>query len=191
MTGDRRSTFHVRFALAALFALALLPGGSGRARAEDGRDAAVHDARLDSLVGSWTVRREIRGEVAGNTLDAQWVLDHRFLSLHYRDVARPMQYEAQVYVGWDEERRAYVAHWLDVFGGRFSETLGYGAWEADSLLFVFEYPEGRFENCFRWHPALHEWTSRLVSVDSAGVRHPFAFDRMRRVPVKARGQGTR
>jgi hypothetical protein len=167
---------------AALFALAAVPAGPARA---DEAGCAYRDARLDALVGSWQVRREIRGEVVGNTLDAEWVLDHRFLRLHYRDVARPMQYEAQVFLGWDEVRRVLVAHWLDVFGGRFSETLGYGTWEGDSLKLVFDYPDGRFENCYRWYPDKREWTSRSVSIDSAGVRQPFANDVMRRAPARA------
>lgn len=32
----------------------------------------------------------------------------------------------------------YVAHWLDVFGGRFSETLGFGKREGNSIRFLFE-----------------------------------------------------
>ena len=30
-------------------------------------------------------------------------------------------YEAQVFIGWDEKRSRYVAHWIDVFGGPYSE----------------------------------------------------------------------
>jgi hypothetical protein len=49
-------------------------------------------------------------------------LDHQFLRLEMKDVATPPAYEATVYIGYDKTGERYVAHWLDVFGGRFSET---------------------------------------------------------------------
>lgn len=168
-----------RAALAVVLAVSL----ASAVRA-DGAEGELRDAKLDRLVGHWNVRREIRGEVVGNTLDARWVLNHRFLELHYRDVKRPMEYEAQVYVGWDEQRQACVAHWLDVFGGRFSETLGYGTWQGDSLVLVFDYPDGRFENSYRWYPERGEWTSRMNAIDSTGARSLFGADRI--TPAAAR-----
>jgi hypothetical protein len=55
-------------------------------------------------------------------------------------------------VGYDNTSERYVAHWLDVYGGRFSETLGYGRRSSDSIEFVFEYPAGPFHTTFSWKP---------------------------------------
>ncbi len=165
----------------------LLAASFAPAARADGADGAFRDAKLDRLVGHWNVRREIRGEVVGNTLDARWVLNHRFLELHYRDVKRPMEYEAEVYVGWDEQKQSCVVHWIDVFGGRFSETLGYGSWRGDSLVLTFDYPDGRFENSYRWYPERGEWTSRMESIDSTGARSLFGADRITRATARPRG----
>lgn len=143
-------------------------------------DARFEDARLDRLAGHWIVAREIRGEVVPNRLDAEWVLQHRFLRLHYTDPAKPPQYEAMVFVGWNRERAEYVAHWIDVFGGDFSETLGHGRVEGDSIVLVFPYPDGDFRNTYRWWPASGSWTSRGESQDSTGAWRPFMSDRFTR-----------
>lgn len=41
-----------------------------------------------------------------------------------KDVSSPPNYEAMVFIGYDNTSERYVVHWIDVFGGRFSETLG-------------------------------------------------------------------
>jgi hypothetical protein len=75
---------------------------------------AFHDALLDNLVGDWHVEREFGdGRTAENTLHAEWMLDHQFIELHYRDVATPPKYEAMVFIGYDAEEQRYVCHWID------------------------------------------------------------------------------
>ena len=48
----------------------------------------------------------------------------------------------------------YVAHWIDVFGGRFSETLGYGKRVGNKINFIFEYTDGPFRTNLIWNAAL-------------------------------------
>jgi hypothetical protein len=43
------------------------------------------------------------------------------------------QYEARVYIGYDSTSKNYVVHWIDMFGGRVSETLGHGTREGNSI----------------------------------------------------------
>lgn len=167
-------------ARAAALALAILVLPAG-ARAAAPAEARFDDALLDRLAGRWSVERWIRGEVVRNTLEAEWVLEHRFLRLHYRDVATPPQYEADVYVGWNRARGEYVVHWIDLFGGDFSETLGHGRAAGDSIVLEFPYPSGKFRNTYRWFPATALWTSRGESQDSTGAWRPFMTDRIRRV----------
>ena len=54
------------------------------------------------------------------------VLQRQFLRVHMKDLATPPDYEAMIFIGYDNASERYVAHWIDVFGGRISETLGYG-----------------------------------------------------------------
>jgi hypothetical protein len=115
----------------------------------DGPARVFRDDLLDHLVGRWTLTRTIRGKVVENVVDADWVLNHQFLRLTMRDIATPPAYEAVIYIGYDNTSERYVAHWIDVYGGRFSETLGYGKREGNILRWVFEYPDGPFHNTFQ------------------------------------------
>ena len=42
------------------------------------------------------------------------------------DKRRDSRNEAEVFFGYGNMSEQYVAHWLDTFGGRYSEVLGYG-----------------------------------------------------------------
>jgi uncharacterized protein DUF1579 len=152
----------------------------------DGRDNPFHDALLDNLAGDWHVDRKLgRGRKAENTLHAEWVLNHQFMLLHYRDVATPSKYEAMVFIGYDNASERYVVHWIDVFGGRFSETLGYGKREEgkNAIHLVFEYPDGPFHNTFTFDPESKTWTS-LLRQKEKGQWSIFAEDKCTRVGFK-------
>jgi Protein of unknown function (DUF1579) len=111
---------------------------------------------------------------------AEWVLNHQFLRLHMKDVKVPAAYEAMVFIGYDNTSDRYVAHWIDVFGGGFSETLGYGQKTGNSIKFVFEYPDGPFHNTFTWSPAAKTWTFLGEMKDDAGTWRIFAEDILRK-----------
>ena len=170
-----------------LFALALtivsLNFGNAFIRAQeplDGPNRPFKDELLENLVGDWKLTRQIRGRMAQNTVQVEWVLNHQFLRIHMRDVATPAQYEAMVFVGYDNASGRYVVHWIDVFGGRFSETLGYGKRDGNSIKFVFEYPDGPFHNTFTWNAAGKTWTFLMEQKNKEGKWTTFATDTLRR-----------
>jgi len=66
--------------------------------------------------------------------------------------ASEKRYEATWFLGYDPVSEKLVLHLFDVFGARFSETLGYGTREGNSIHFTFEYPDGAFHTTFRWSP---------------------------------------
>ena len=132
----------------------------------------LRDATLDALQGRWLLAGHVQGDSVNYHGYGEWVLGHQFLRLNLRDVAVPPQYEAHVYIGWDAERKQYVAHWLDVFGGRFAETLGYGTLEGDELRFRFEYPDGPFRTTFILRKAGFELGMKSRARD--GAWKPFA-----------------
>jgi len=142
----------------------------------DGRNRIFRDELLDKLVGSWKVTRKIRGQTVENSLRAEWVLNHQFLLVHMKDVANPPAYEAMVFIGYDNTSERYVVHWLDNFGGRFSETLGYGQRSGNSIKFVFEYPDGPFHNTFTWNEKTRGWNFLAQSKDKTGKWVVFAED---------------
>lgn len=146
----------------------------------DGRNVMFRDQLLDNLVGDWKLTRKIREQSVENSVRVEWVLNHRFLRIHMKDAANPPVYEAMVFVGYDNTSERYVAHWLDNFGGRFSETLGYGTRSGDSIKFVFEYPDGPFHNTFTWSPATKRWTFLGEQKNRAGKWTVFAEDLLSR-----------
>jgi hypothetical protein len=137
----------------------------------------LEDPFLENLVGKWKIERRIHGALLANSLEAKWVLQHRFLLLHMKDVANPPKYEALVLIGWDPTNERYVAHWTDTYGGGFS-AMGYGTRDANSIEFKFEYPDGPFYNTFNWEPGSKGWTMNLENTGKDGKRVTFAQDRV-------------
>ena len=78
------------------------------------------DSLLDRFVGKWEVTGKAVGDEVLQSCDLDWVLNHQFLRIHFLDVKkRPPEYEALIFLRYDNMSDRYVMHWLDVFGGRF------------------------------------------------------------------------
>ena len=137
---------------------------------------SVQDDLLDKLVGTWHIVREFKSRKAENSAMVEWVLNHQFLRIHMKDVMEPPKYEGHIYIGFNAAENRYVAHWIDVFGGQFSETLGLGTREGNSISFRFQYPDGLLTNVFTYRPDSNSWISRIDQQDEAGEMRPFCVD---------------
>ena len=158
----------------------------------DGENSLFQDALLDKLVGKWRVKGRIAGQPIRHACDADWVLNHQFLRVHFIDASaignqdakakeRKAEYEAEVFIGYDNVSERYVAHWLDTFGGRFSESLGYGRREgANAVKFVFEYPDGPLHNTFSWKVDGKAWSILIEQKDARGKWTVFAEEVLER-----------
>ena len=145
----------------------------------DGPKRQFRDDFIENLVGDWQLSRQIRGRTVANTVRAGWVLNHQFLQLHFEDVARPAEYEAIVLIGYHHAEEQYVAHWCDVYGGKYS-AVGIGRRSGDTIRFDFQYPEGPFSNTFAWDPQTKQWTFTMESRPKDGPPKLFAVDTLRR-----------
>ena len=157
----------------ALLALALMLPGGLFGQSLDGPNHIFSDDLLEHLAGKWSLTGDIAGRKATHSVEAEWVLNHQFLRIHEKDTAagvpgEHVAYEAIVFVGRDNMSERYVAHWLDVFGGRWSETLGYGTRSGDAIEFVFEYPDGPFHTVFLWQPQKNAWEWEMRSRGTNG-----------------------
>ena len=171
--------------LLALYAGALRGQERTPPAALNGPQAAVQDSLLDRLVGRWTMSGAVRGKPATLNLDADWVLQHRFLRLVMMDVKQPAAYEANVYIGDDPVGERFVAHWLDNFGGWWSETLGYArhsgaAARRTALTFVFDYPDGPFHTTFTLGDDGSTWSVLMQDRGPDGNWREFAHYAVRR-----------
>jgi hypothetical protein len=158
----------------------------------DGPNRPFNDNLLDGLVGKWNVTGTIAGQSIRHFCVADWVLNHQFLRVHFvdvgsgspqhqRDSKEHAPYEAIAFVGYDNMSERYVAHWLDIFGGRFSETLGFGKRENDeSIKFVFEYQSGPLHNTFSRNTAKDTWSVVIEQKDDKGKWTLFANEILER-----------
>jgi hypothetical protein len=146
----------------------------------DGPKARFDDPFIANLAGDWELTRSIRGKTITNKVKAEWVLNHQFLQLHMIDVATPPGYEAIVLIGYSHADHEYIAHWTDVFGGKYS-AMGRGRLVGNSIEFVFQYDDGPFYNTFTWNADDRSWTFNMQNADKSGKRTPFATDVLRRI----------
>jgi hypothetical protein len=148
--------------------------------------AGWRDDLAGHMAGTWKMAGKVMGHDAHHTVEAEWVLNHQFLRIHEKtDATAPSsehQYEANWYLGFDPLSERYVLHLLDVFGARFSETLGYGVRDGSSIRFVFEYPDGPFHTTFRWSQEKDTWQWLMEQKDKKGAWTPFADLTLTRTP---------
>jgi hypothetical protein len=139
---------------------------------------APPDELLDHLSENWIVAGNVMGHPAHHQVDAEWVLNHQFLRIHEKTAddapTSERRYEAFWFLGYDAVSERYVMHLIDVFGPRFSETLGYGVRSGNEIRFTFEYPDGPFHNTYLRSPEKNAWEWRLEQKNSKGVWMPFA-----------------
>lgn len=140
---------------------------------QDGPGHPFQDSLVARLAGEWSMTGDMRGQAQNYTLKAEWVLGHQFLRMEMKGD----QYEAVSYIGYDNASERYVAHWIDIFGGRVSETLGYGKREGNSIHFVFEYPDGPFRSDYTLDPKTG-WKVDMTQKSSTGAWQDFAHYRL-------------
>jgi len=161
--------------------VALVPARSGAQASAEWRDDLV-----DHMAGAWKLEGQIKGHDAHHEIQAEWVFNHQFLRIHEKtNASAPSgehRYEATWFLGYDPVSDRYVLHLLDVFGGRFSETLGYGVRDGNEIRFVFEYPEGPFHTTYRWSSEKDTWQWLMQQKDEGGKWTNFADLKLTRVP---------
>jgi len=143
-----------------------------------GPPPALKDPFLDNLVGDWNVARKMgNGRSIETAVRGEWVLKHQFIQLHYGSGGPGLEYEALVFIGFDEAGKIYICHWLDVFGGHFS---GVGRGKPDPNLlgieFLFDYNDGSLTNKFGFDAETKTWTS-LIRQEEDGQWKTFAEEK--------------
>jgi hypothetical protein len=139
----------------------------------------VSSPLLDHLAGKWLMQGTVGKQAVKHDFDAEWVLQHHYLRFHEisrekNDKGDP-QYEATVFIGWNEKTKQYACAWLDVYGGATSESIGLAMPKENELAFVFtdEHGDTSFTNTFTYDPKINAWENRLDNVVK-GEAKPFA-----------------
>ena len=130
----------------ALVVVALLVSASLPAAAQE---PDFQDSLLDQLAGNWVMTGTIAGAETTHDIAAEWVLGHNYL--RFSDVSREMgssgapEYEAIVFIGWDQGLERYACLWLDSTGAGgldSPQVMGHAKRGGDELAFVFELADG-------------------------------------------------
>src|SRR5260370_33902214 len=126
----------------------------------------LSDPFLDKFVGDWQVEGKMgnRG-VKQTSVHCEWVLDHHFIEFQYGPADAKPEYEAFVFIGFDEAAKTYVCHWIDVFGGKDSE-LGRGKIDDKLLAIEFSFGNGDLADNFTFDPNTKTWTSSIRLIDN-------------------------
>src|SRR5206468_1346367 len=70
---------------------------------------SLQDRFLDNFVGDWQVERKMsKGHVAQTSVRCEWVLKHQFIEFHYGLADATPEYEAFVFIGFDDDAKNYV-----------------------------------------------------------------------------------
>lgn len=145
----------------------------------DAQQPPVNSPLLDHLAGKWVLQGTVRNQPVTHTLDAEWVLQHHYLRFHEvskdKNEKGELQYEATVFVAWNEKTKQYACVWMDVYGGATAESIGFATPKENELAFVFtdEHGETSFTNTFIYDPKTNTWDNRLDNVVK-GEAKPFA-----------------
>ena len=136
------------------------------------------DDLVDRMAGTWKLEGQVMGREAHHEVRAEWVLNHQFLRIEEKTSGSAPNteriYHALWFLGYDPVSERYVLHLMDVFGARFSETLGYGVREGNQIRFTFEYPDGPFHTTYRSNPEKNTWEWLMEQKDKNGKWTPFA-----------------
>ena len=143
------------------------------------QQAPVNSPLLDHLAGKWLMQGNVGKQAVSHELEAEWVLQHHYLRFHEvsqqkSDKGEP-QYEATVFIAWNEKTKQYSCVWLDTYGGATAESIGVAAPKENELAFVFtdEHGETSFTNTFVYDPKTNTWEDRLDNIVK-GEAKPFA-----------------
>jgi hypothetical protein len=130
-----------------------------------GPPPSLHDPFLDNFVGDWGVERNMgkRG-VKQTSVHCEWVLNHQFIEFHYGAADAKPEYEAFVFIGFDDAAKNYVCHWVDVFGAHDSE-LGRGKIDENLLGIELKFGNGELTNKFTFDPHSKTWTSLIRQIE--------------------------
>ena len=143
-------------------------------------EQGFQDPLLDRLVGNWILRGTIAGNEITHDIVSEWVLGHHYLRFH--EISREKnddggpEYEAIVFIGWDQPTNRYACLWLDLTGGGglSAEAIGYAEPSGDELAFVFDTGEGGIiHNTFSFIRETGTW-KMSIDIERDGEYSQFA-----------------
>jgi hypothetical protein len=142
--------------------------------------ATFQDPLLDRMVGTWVLQGTIAGKQTTHDIVCDWVLGHLYLRFdeisREKNAAGRPEYEAIVFIGWDEKTKDYACLWLDNTGGGglAAQAIGHGRRVGDEIGFLFKDADGSlFHTTFAYDRGADTWQWRMDG-EEGGKPQPFA-----------------
>jgi len=132
------------------------------------------NAYLDDLKGQWIMQGTFGDKPVKYGAVGQRVMEGAWLRLHMVDTAKPPQYRADVFLGYDTKMHDFIVHWLDQFGAAGARVVGTGRRDGERLVFTFPYAEGLFRDTLQRDKPEGIWTLLLESQRKDGTWSTFA-----------------
>ncbi len=155
---------------------------------EDTTGNLFHDDLLNHLVGKWYVTSFAHGSPFTATIDADWVLNHQFLHIHFKgnDVVPwfgvPMEYEE--YIGFNHKQHRYVVNEVTIQGADDYEGFCY-AYRNENELKLIQKTISSEETVIQrmtWDPEFGSWI--IQSRPEVDGKEGRLFLDMKLTPVK-------
>jgi len=159
-----------------LFITTLISISSFAQNAEDTTDGRFHDDLLNHLAGNWDVATIAHGSPFTANLEADWVLNHQYLHIHFKShEVIPwlyMQMEYEEFFGYNHSKKHYVVHEMIVFGDENpDEGFCYAYRTGNEIKTVQKYSsDSLIVQRLTWEPASGSWNikSRWVIAGKEG-----------------------
>lgn len=132
------------------------------------------NAFLDAMTGDWSMDGVTMGKPTRYALRGERILNDGFVRLALRDKAKPPQYQADFFLGYDKNQHDYIGHWLDQYGAAGARVVAVGQRDGDTLVLLFPYAEGALRDTFTYTPGKQSWTWLLESQEKNGTWSTFA-----------------
>lgn len=144
------------------------------------QQTTFQDPLLDHFVGTWVLQGTIAGRETKHDIVCEWVLGHQYVRFHEvsreKNAAGQAEYEAIVFIGWDQETSQYACLWLDSTGGGglSAQAIGHARRGGDEIAFLFKGKDGSiFHTTFAYSKDTGTW-QWLMDGEEGGKLRPFA-----------------
>jgi hypothetical protein len=144
------------------------------------QQSTFQDPLLDHMIGTWVLQGTIDRKATTHDVVVEWVLGHQYVQFHEvsreKDAKGQAEYEAIVFIGWDQPSSQYACLWLDTTGGGglTGQAIAHAKRDGDKIPFLFKGADGSlFHTTFAYDKSSDTW-QWLMDGEEGGKLQPFA-----------------
>jgi hypothetical protein len=144
------------------------------------QQTTFQDSLLDRMTREWVLSGTIAGKETTHDINVEWVLAHQYIQLHEisreKDSTGQAEYEAIVYIGWEQTTNEYTCLWLDITGssGLSANAISHAKRGGDKIAFLFKGSDGSiFHTTFEYDRTTDSW-QWLMDGEEKEKLQPFA-----------------